>query len=293
MTSESKEKKHGLLSWLFKKIANEWVFGEAIIISSGFIIAYAINFHGHGFSTQTEDWADFATYLSGTVGVTAVVATLIVLIRTLGQQDKLIKSQDEMLGEQRKQIENAERYNEVELAYKKVNEFFPVLLNNFNESLTKKTSIYIKNEDDKLFSVNSKNTLHKYFVLEGEQVLTDLFFDDVKRSLKFPLDKVIYRYGPIQFDDIYRICSFMEKMISIDEDLITVFDFYLSRSCAVDKDYWFYVECYRNFQIGRGKESDYPSFSKYDTRGIKEDPWEDQFYKKWREMGESISKPAE
>lgn len=84
------QKKESEKHWLFRKITDDWVFGEVIVITSIVIGIYALNFHSHSISKKPEDWAHFATYLSGTVGVAAVIATLIVLVRTLTQQRELI-----------------------------------------------------------------------------------------------------------------------------------------------------------------------------------------------------------
>lgn len=87
-------------------------------------VAYIWNFWSWPPSGKTQDWANFATYISGTVGVAAVVATLMAFVITLRQQKRLIDSQDEMIEKQdqqldlaRQQLDGEERRRKVELAY--------------------------------------------------------------------------------------------------------------------------------------------------------------------------------
>lgn len=95
-----------------------------IVVSIVFVGAFILKFGNWPTSDQPSNWADFATYLSGTVGVTAVLGTLFAVVKTLGQQQKLIDSQSQMLEKQEKQLDLAqqqldgeERRRQVELAY--------------------------------------------------------------------------------------------------------------------------------------------------------------------------------
>lgn len=128
-TQANEQKKEGKGRWLLTKITNDWIFGEVLLISAAFIIFYAVNFHGYRLSLKTEDWAHFATYLSGTVGVTAVVATLIVLVRTLGQQNLLIKNQEEQLEQSKNllKVEN-EKTKEIQLEKEKEKTYVAIYL---------------------------------------------------------------------------------------------------------------------------------------------------------------------
>ncbi|MEL7896034.1 hypothetical protein [Vreelandella neptunia] len=97
--------------------------GVIALLATG---AYVYKFWGWppSASDKTQDWANFATYISGTVGVAAVVATLMAFVITLRQQKRLIDSQDEMIEKQeqqldlaRQQLDGEERRRKVELAY--------------------------------------------------------------------------------------------------------------------------------------------------------------------------------
>ncbi|AQU84920.1 MULTISPECIES: hypothetical protein [unclassified Halomonas] len=111
------------------------IFGFAVIAAVA-IGAYTFQFWGWPLSRNPSDWAHFATYLSGTVGVTAVVATLIVLVRTLGQQQALIDSQSKMLEKQegqlkltQQQVDGEESRRQVELAYNCAINIVPTMIN--------------------------------------------------------------------------------------------------------------------------------------------------------------------
>jgi hypothetical protein len=78
------------------------------------IAAYVLSFWDRPLSHKTEDWASFATYLSGTMGVAAVVATLIAFVFTLRQQNSLIDNQHELLINQEKQLEQSKDMLELE-----------------------------------------------------------------------------------------------------------------------------------------------------------------------------------
>lgn len=75
------------------------------VAASIFVTAYILKFGSLQTSSDPSDWADFATYLSGTVGITAVLGTLFAVVRTLGQQQDLVESQRIMLEKQEEQLE--------------------------------------------------------------------------------------------------------------------------------------------------------------------------------------------
>lgn len=105
-----------MLKWIKKH--SYWSLAIAVLIVAVVAVgAYAWNFRELPISTDTGKWADFATYLSGTVGVAAVVATLVAFIITLRQQQALIKSQDALIEKQDQQISQNEQLLEMERAY--------------------------------------------------------------------------------------------------------------------------------------------------------------------------------
>lgn len=263
---------------------NKWLIGGVIAVAIIAVGFYVYRFWGKSLSTDSGDWADFATYISGTVGVAAVVATLLAFVKTLGQQQALIDSQDKMLGEQRRNIEILELQHKRDKAYKTTLEAFPLLIESFKYDLKNSSNIYMLDHEleGRKYRVRRFDKLHSYFDL-SEQV-----FEEVKRSCLDPLDDVYSEYGPMQFDRIYRICSFILHQISIDEDLLPVFDYYLSRDFGFGKVGWFYIDCYYQFQFGRGTGNEFPVFSKFDVSGVQGEPIPYRSTHRWREIGESV-----
>ncbi|OAZ99749.1 hypothetical protein [Halomonas sp. G11] len=104
---------------------NYWPLVLPVMVTAIVAIGvYVNNFWGLPPSRKPSDWAAFATYVSGTVGVAAVVATLMAFVITLKQQKKLIDSQSDMIIKQeqqldltRQQLEGEERRRKVELVY--------------------------------------------------------------------------------------------------------------------------------------------------------------------------------
>lgn len=104
-----------------KKAGYKWlmiVFGSVALLAIG---AYTWNFWGWPPSGKTQDWANFATYISGTLGVAAVVATLAAFMITIKQQQALIR-------QQRIQIEQADKHQERLSAYQRASELLPSAL---------------------------------------------------------------------------------------------------------------------------------------------------------------------
>lgn len=128
-----KEDKNTSYKWLAIGVAGVAVFA---------IGAYSWRFWAWYPSKDPENWANFATYLSGTVGVSAVVATLMAFIITLRQQQKLIDSQDQMLKEQKIQISQTKTQiieekdrRSIELAYDNVKNILPVMISSLDASV--------------------------------------------------------------------------------------------------------------------------------------------------------------
>lgn len=140
---KKEEKKAGYL-WLAGGV------GFVAVVACGF---YIYQFGNNGLSPKSEDWANFATYISGTVGVAAVVATLIAFVITLRQQKRLIDSQDKMIAKQKKQIKltkkqlsNEKLSREVEFAYQASLNIFPVLLKSIDKRLVRGSIDFYDNE---------------------------------------------------------------------------------------------------------------------------------------------------
>lgn len=105
-----------LENWFFERISDERIVTGVIIFTLGAIFFYWLILGHLGLSRDPSDWADFATYLSGTVGVFVVASTLVVLVRTLSKQRDLIESQNVMLEKQDQQLAQSEAILEIERA---------------------------------------------------------------------------------------------------------------------------------------------------------------------------------
>ena len=260
-TTANEPNKKGKGSWWFKKITDDWIFGEVIVISTVAIAAYAINFHGQGFSTQAEDWAYFATYLSGTVGVTAVVGTLIVLVRTLGQQKALIKSQDEMLQDQKKQLRFSEQQlkeamakEKRDIAFANIRDTLPLVLTGFNRSL------------ELNFKPDEGGDVAVYFDALSESGFHDYKLKNVTKKLcglicfveSGHLDKSEFKNYAVQvLGNARHLCDFLVENLEMSKSLFYAADALLSQ--VVDENgwtYWDYIEC--NLAFMSGYDEDYP-----------------------------------
>ncbi|MGO2265145.1 hypothetical protein [Halomonas sp.] len=140
-------------NWCRKYYTNVILVGLVAAVGGVAAYLYIDQFGSNGFSKKSEDWANFATYISGTVGVAAVVATLIAFVITLRQQQALIDSQDKMIAKQEKQIKltkkqlsNEKLSREVEFAYQASLNIFPVLLKSIDKRLVKGGINFYDNE---------------------------------------------------------------------------------------------------------------------------------------------------
>lgn len=234
-----------------------WALAIAVLVVAVLAIgAYAWNFRELPISTDTGKWADFATYLSGTVGVAAVVATLMAFVITLRQQQKLIISQDEMLEEQREQLAVAkeqlrltEKGNDVQQAYLNLKDVLPLLLQSFSKSLNEDIHPY---ESDVLgdFMMESYSSSNVFSC--------DSFYQHPSRMIVF-LNKnpeccdELKNYVNRVFGQSGSLVSFLMDQLSIDRKLFAFVDAQLSNKAKVEGEtYWFYVECFLAFLIGEG-----------------------------------------
>ncbi|MCW4148537.1 hypothetical protein OM427_03190 [Halomonas sp. 18H] len=273
-----------MIEWIKKH--SYWALAIAVLIVAFVAIgAYAWYFRKMEIITDTSKWADFATYLSGTVGVAAVVATLIAFVITIRQQQSLVNSQDEMLKAQREQIKVTENLSSHDRAYKGSFEIFPVLVEIFKEALKKPTKIYVRGMDvdkpDSIASLNFK-TLHDYFLMETSA-------NEITQSIKRPFYVEAEEYGPIQFQPIHEIVEFMNSVSAVDDRLLAVFDYYLSKDLGYGKDGWFYIDCYREFQIGRHMQKKFPAITRRESKKLIDDLFEKEMITmRWGEIGGNV-----
>lgn len=257
------ENEKGKLCGFWRKITGDWIFAEVLIISTAFIIAYAVNFYDQGFSPKSEDWAHFATYLSGTVGVTAVVGTLVVLVKTLSHQQDLIDSQDKMLKKQEKQIkiskrqlesENARR--EIELAHNSAVMVFPVLIDRFKSDLNNYLSF---SEDEEEVIEEIKRSLMRF---DGK--IGDFFFRSEELLVVFEKfdQKVVLGIVEGVFSCTDKVYFFAASHLKITRDLTEFFYIYMHEDINSISQCYEYMTCYHAFLMGREEK-------RYTKMGVK------------------------
>lgn len=103
------------------KIGYLLLLGFVLVTGAVALYLYWREFGDNGFSKNTGDWANFATYISGTLGVAAVVATLAAFMITIKQQQALIR-------QQKIQIEQADKHQDRLSAYQRASELLPSAL---------------------------------------------------------------------------------------------------------------------------------------------------------------------
>lgn len=192
-----------------------------VAISSIFIGAFLLKFGDWPTSDDTSNWADFATYLSGTVGVTAVLGTLFAVVKTLGQQQALIDSQSDMLEKQEQQLALAklqqdsekERRN-IELAYNSSLKIFPILIDKLKIDLEEQLYSGGQRENEIFESIKESGARKIYrrneMISEVEEML-DVLLEVDGASL--------YAFSERMFFSIDKIYLFMVNKIEIEEDL--------------------------------------------------------------------------
>lgn len=100
--------------WILKKISDGAIITGVVIFTLLAGGLYWWWFRAYEWSKDPSDWADLATYISGTIGVFVVASTLVVLVRTLDKQRDLIDSQNTMLEKQERQLEQSEEIIRIE-----------------------------------------------------------------------------------------------------------------------------------------------------------------------------------
>lgn len=217
---------------------------------------YIETFGYNELSSNTQDWANFATYISGTVGVAAVVATLIAFVITLSQQKRLIASQDKMLNEQKEQIRLTERQlqgeedrRQIELAYNRALNIFPVLMDSFKNELNK-DFVFMKNEEELYKSISSE-------LRRMEVSACDIFFqaEVIEKSLEESSAEVVCDFIERLFVNVEDVYRFASENIIVSKDLKVYFDSYLLRCFYEDIRYYFYLLCYHAYLLGKNSKN--------------------------------------
>lgn len=175
------------LNGIHKKL----LFG-VLFITIVAIGAYVTQFWGWPLSTKPSDWAHFATYLSGTVGVAAVVATLRALLKTLEQQQAMILSQEKQIKKTEDQIVSEKKYREIERAYQMTMNILPHLIKDVGRSFKEQELEYYDSPSKSLRKVFSVNDIYGY-AARVNSVRGIVFFESYGvRDFKLKLEKVLH-----------------------------------------------------------------------------------------------------
>lgn len=201
---------------------------------------------------------------------------------TLRQQQKLIDSQESMLENQKEQTTTVKNNNLTEQAYKRSFEIFPVLVKGLREALQESACFQIKisdGQDNEIYRDFDINVLHDYFMVNDYD---KVILKQLNNSLEFDVSS----YGPKQFQPVHALVEFMNNMSEIDKQLMVLYDYYLSKDLGYGKDGWFYVDCYREFQIGRCMQYKYPALTRSHAKKINDDiVKKDEECMKWFSLG--------
>ncbi len=235
------------------KTVNVWIVICVAIVSLMAIGFYAINFWGSPISDDTSAWADFSTYVSGTVGVAAVVGTLMAFVITLRQQQRLIDSQEEMLIEQRVQIsimkkqgEELKKKNKIDIAYSSTAALFPDFCKNFELSIERGVSVFSKERElsvafDELGY--SKSFVRSTMLNSPNKLLSVAHMVRVGE-----LESYVGRV----FENINRLYCFMVRQVEAAPELKFYFENYLFSGRGCDNIYYFHL--YQSYLVGRGEK---------------------------------------
>lgn len=232
----------------------------AVVIASVFVGAFFLKFGSWPMSDDPGDWADFATYLSGTVGVTAVVGTLFAFVITLSQQKELVKSQNLMLQEQKReidlseeQLQEAKNKDERDMSYSNMRDVLPLMLKGFDRSLNLMFEPPVGScprEDLDTYIGDELRSYQLQYVVRGlGRLHLRLSNGDVdKKEYESYINKVL--------GNSRHLTEFLVDNIRKNPALFYVADAMLSdRAGSGSWSYWQYIECYLAY--GSGIDSDF------------------------------------
>ena len=233
-----------------------WLVGVWVAVATCiFVAAYILKFGALQTSSDPGDWADFGTYISGTVGVASVLGTLVAVVRTLGQQQDLVESQRVMLEKQEEQIrlasiqlENEKKNREVELAYENVKSILPMMVEYLERYVAHKIEIpreliYGYNKSSYGNSISKRKDMFR-----SPRVLCDMYQNGDERLKDEVESYVVSLMGPCT-----RIYAFLFKQLEVAPELFDASD------CHLDKEFkencysaQFYLLCVMAYKTGVG-----------------------------------------
>lgn len=252
-----------------------------VVVSSIFVVAFAFRFGGWPTSNDVSDWADFATYLSGTVGVTAIVGTLFAVVRTLGQQKALIKSQDELLNNQVEQLNALKEKNKedaevikIELAHKYAMNIFPIMFEDARNDMERNITFEADGPYlDALNKLRSKDFNPEDYKVgdffKGGAVLLLSMAEMRKNETDVLIKRIIG-------NPLYLI-NFSAMQVVVDKDLFYYFE-------SAMGDYWRVLECCYAYYEGLNEKPH--NINSFALLRLKRKPRNIELYaRNWYELG--------
>ncbi|MCI0508615.1 hypothetical protein C8E00_103468 [Chromohalobacter marismortui] len=196
-----------------KALRQYWMLVASVLVAAIVAIGlYAVHFHGSSLSDNPGDWADFATYLSGTVGVAVLTATLIALVHTLyqqsvlvRQQDDLVQKQDELIEQQKAQIDQAAAYQVRTDAYQRASSLLPQLMRTLDDNLDKDLREILGDD----FFVR-----HGVFYTSSRARCVDFFENEMVLGELRQEEPSVQRYlGKVVSDDVCAFSKFVSEIV--------------------------------------------------------------------------------
>ncbi|SDI51935.1 hypothetical protein SAMN04487867_10862 [Vreelandella titanicae] len=241
----AKPKKRNILNWCL-------VLGiiAVAIVSIGFYVSWLGKSEP---SDDPSDWAHFATYLSGTVGVAAVVATLFAFVKTLGQQQALIDSQNEMLKKQKEQLCYAENKDELSRAYEASINIFPHLA----EAIKTKSdarfpfNVALVRENDRLYATYFNSDYYLGCIESADTFRIQLLLKNDSRIVN---KELIVVFMENFFYEVYLAYGFMFQQLEVDGRLFYLFVSHMKKRVSKNIDVYSIMKCAYAFKKGLGEK---------------------------------------
>lgn len=223
-----------------------WTLASGVLFVSVFAVGiYAWHFRQLSISKDTGNWADFATYLSGTVGVAAVVATLIAFVITLRQQQKLIESQDKQLNIATHQLALAQSKEAVERAYSNSLNILPLMVDSLIERSNREFPEFSSNEFVEILNCVSLFRRISYIeAVQSPNILRMALENNTISSID--IDFFVNDF----FSEVKDICFLAFKQIPYSPDVYYIFDNYFKKKIEGNVDVRFFVRCYCAYKQG-------------------------------------------
>lgn len=186
---------------------------------------YLWSFRGAALSGRPEDWGSFGAYVSGTLGVAIVGATLLALMVTLIQQKKMLTQQEKVIQQQDDQLAAMDEHNKKMAAYDQADKLFPVLMSSFHNMLDMPVSDILESIPE--FNIKLDEQLRDAYI-------KDLFFSDCMHVCFSNADinfQVVF--SSTCLDRAFQLAEFMAECIEAAPEMKYFFKEKMSGSMVV------------------------------------------------------------